>query len=353
VHLLSVFLLGGIFIYILFIAGVRCLSGTGATCFLNKYSIFTLGAILVAGAGWFLIPGVQSLIRYFLTYTPPWAEGTSSAQGRLYLFEFLISPYRFPFAVFFFIGGVQLISRREKLGWLPAFGFLFPLFCLTVVFTHRVPTYLFYVYPLFLMIAAYGFVNLLESERLVMLKDTHFKKRWIRSVVLILYSFIFLISPWFRISLHIPFLEDGITNLAVTPNEWREAGRYVGERFKEGDITISSLPIVAMYYGIHSDYDLNWTHLSHARMEMFNNQDGKWADVYAGVGCIESADELDEILRNHRSGWLVVAKYDLEHEIIIPSEVRNCIENHLEAPFKTRNETVWVYHWEKPVEESD
>ncbi len=125
VHLLGVFLLGGIFIYILFIAGIRCISRTGATCFLNKYSIFTLCAIVIAGAGWFLVPGIQSLIRYFLSYTPPWAEGASSAQGRLYLFDFLISPYRFPFAVFFFVGGVQMISRREKLGWLPVFGFVF------------------------------------------------------------------------------------------------------------------------------------------------------------------------------------------------------------------------------------
>jgi len=203
------------------------------------------------------------------------------------------------------------------------------------------------------MIAAYGFVNLLESERLIMLKDSHFKKQWIRAGVLILYIFIFLISPWFRISLHIPFLKDGITNLAVTPNEWREAGQYVRKHFKEGDVSITSLPIVAMYYGIHSDYDLNWTHLLQAKAEVFKNSEGKWADVYAGVGCIESADELKEIFRNYGSGWLVVAKYHMEHELIIPEQMRDLIENQLEAPFKTRNETVWVYHWGKPVEESD
>lgn len=353
VHLMGIFLLGGIFVYILFMAGVRCLSGTGATCLINKYSVPVLCGIVIAGAGWLLVPEVQSLIRYFLSYTPPWAEGASSAQSRLYLFDFLISPYRFPFAVFFFIGGIQLISRREKLGWLLVFGFLFPLFSLTVIFTHRVPTYLFYVYPLFLMIAAYGFVNLLESERLIMLKDSHFKKQWIRAGVLILYIFIFFISPWFRISLHIPFLKDGITNLAVTPNEWREAGQYVRKHFKEGDVSITSLPIVAMYYGIHSDYDLNWTHLLQAKAEVFKNSEGKWADVYAGVGCIESADELKEIFRNYGSGWLVVAKYHMEHELIIPEQMRDLIENQLEAPFKTRNETVWVYHWGKPVEESD
>jgi 4-amino-4-deoxy-L-arabinose transferase-like glycosyltransferase len=352
VHLLGIFLLGGMFIYVLFITGVRCFFGTGVKCFLNKYSIFALCAIVIAGAGWFFLPGVQSLIRYFLAYTPPWAEGTSSAQGRMYLFDFLISPYRFPFAAFFFVGGIQMISRREKIGWIPVFGFLFPLLCLTFVFTHRVPTYLFYVYPLFLMIAAYGFVNLLESERLVMLKDAFFKKRWIRFGVFVLYFFIFLISPWFRISLHIPFLEDGITNLAVTPNEWKEAGQYVRERFKEGEVTITSLPIVAMYYGIRSDYDLNWTHLSQAKTEAFQNKEGKWADVYAGVACIESVDELDQIVRDHHSGWLVVAKYHMEHELIIPAEVRNYIETHFETPFKTRNETVWVYHWGNPVEEA-
>jgi hypothetical protein len=353
VHLLGVFILGGLFVYLFFKACILAVTEIVQGSFLNKYSVLTVCAVVIATAGWFLVPSIRDQSHHFLSYTPPWAEAGSSAHNRMVLFEYLLSPYRFPFAAFFFIGGVQLISRRERLGWIPAFGFLFPLFCLTFVFTHRVPTYLFYVYPLFLMIAAFGFVNLLESERLVMLKDAYFRKRFIRTGVFVLYFLVFLISPWLRISFHIPFFEDGKTNLAVTPNEWREAGQYVEGNFKDGDVTISSLPILAMYYGIHSDYDLNWTHLSQAKAEAFQNPEGRWADVYAGVTCIESVEELDEIVQSRGAGWIAVAKYHMEHTLIIPQEIRNYLEMHFDEPFRTKNETVWVYHWEKPAGESD
>lgn len=345
VHLLGTLLLGGFFIYITIMAFILFVTETNVKRYINKYSIFTFGTLVIAVMGWVFVPYIQSKIHYFLSYTPPWAQGSSTAQGRFYLFDFLISPYRFPFAVFFFIGCVQVISRRKKLGWLLMSGFLFPLFCLTFVFTHRVPAYIFYVYPLFLMLAAYGFVNFLGSEAVVMMRDTQLKKRWIRSAVMVLYFLIFLIPPWFRISLHIPFFEDGITNLAVTPNEWREACHYVKERISEKDITITSLPVVAMYYKIQSDYDLNWTHLSQAKMEEFKNQNDRWADMYAGVSCIESLDELVQLMKVNQSGWLIVAKYHIEHALIIPEAFRHFIDSHLEEPFKTRNNTVWVYHW--------
>jgi hypothetical protein len=129
---------------------------------------------------------------------------------------------------------MQLISRRKQLGWIPFFSFVIPIFFLSFVFTHRVPAYLFNVYPFFLLIGAFGFQNILDSESDILKTDLVFKKTWVKRGILSLFFLIFIISPWLRITLNIPFLEDGITNMAVTPEEFREASNYVKENQKRG-----------------------------------------------------------------------------------------------------------------------
>ena len=345
VHLLTLFLLFGILLYLFSMALVTLFREEGIRKILNKYVITSLFGVLVAIGMWIFLPKLREMTRYFLSYTPPWAAGPSSAQRKLRLFEFLISPDRFPFAAFFFLGGVQIITRRNKLGWILLWEFIAPLFLLTFIFTHRVPTYLFYVYPFFLMIAAFSFVNLLESETSIMAKDSFLRHKLIKGGLLSLFFLIFILSPWFRITLHIPFFGDGVTNMAVTPDEWKEATRIVRKRVKDGDLIISSLPQVALYYKVHSDYGLNWSNLKQAKEKEFRNKDGRWVDVYAGVKCIESLNELKSLLKTYPRGWLLVTKYHLEHVIITPPEVRKFIEENLGKPYKTKRGTVLIYHW--------
>ncbi|MCJ7812898.1 glycosyltransferase family 39 protein, partial [bacterium] len=288
VHQLIFFLLGGIFLYFVFFAFINFIDKKGRERIVNKYSIILSSIVLIAGFIWIAFPYLHGAIFFFLSYTPSWATGESSAQDKLALFDFLISSQRFPIAAFFFIGSFQLFSRQSKQGWIPFWFFVCPLFLLSFMFTHRVPTYLFYVYPLFLMISAFGFVNLLESEMLVLSNRAILKKKWMKQIITTLLLSVFIISPWFRITLHIPFVEDGVTNLAVTPNEWREASKIVIDSKQEYDIIISSLPQVALYYGLHSDYVLNLASLIQSREQKFFNNTGRVIDIYSGTVCIES-----------------------------------------------------------------
>jgi len=345
VHLLTLFLLVGILLYLFSMAWVT--SFKGARRFFNKYTMSFLLGVLTAVGMWIFLPGLREMTRYFLSYTPPWAVGSSTAQHKFFLFEFLISPERFPFATFFFLGGVQIITRENKLGWIPLWGFITPLFLQTFVFTHRVPTYLFYVYPFFLMIAAFSFINLLESEVSVIKKDSFFRRKSIRMGSVSLFFLIFALSPWLRITLHVPFFGDGMTNMAVTPDEWREATQIVKKHLKESDLVISSLPQVACYYKIHSDYGLNWPNLEQAKEKNFKDKSGRWVDVYVGVECIESLKELESLVTMHPRGWILVTKYDLEHDVVIRSDVRDFIENNLGEPYRTKKGTVLIYHWNR------
>ena len=351
VHLLSIFILGGLFFYVLTRAVIVFFEGRGPERIWNKYSIASALGVMVFLVV-YLIPYTRGAASYFLSYTPAWATGLSSAQNRMVLFEFLISAQRFPLAAFFFIGSLQMISRKNTLGWIPFWVFLFPVFILSFVFTHRVSTYMLYVYPFFLMLSAFGFLNLLGSEKGMLEREKIFKQSWLRTAFLALFFGIFLISPWLRITLHIPFQEDGKTNLAVTSEEWREAARILNAHQHKDDLIITSLPQVALYYGIRSDFCLNWNSLKQSQEQRFVNAQGQYIDVYAGVVCVTSPEALKNILGAHPRGWLLISRYNLEHVNYTPERVRDFITGTLDTPMQTKNGTVLIYRWPQEWGES-
>jgi len=345
VHLLGVFLAAGLVTFIAGMAVITLLFETGSLRWQNKYVLALIVSVVTGAAIWAAMPSLRISVQQFLAYTPPWATGPSSAQRRAYLFDFLISAERFPLAAFFSIGCVQVLTRRSKPGWLALVLLSTPLALLSVVFTHRVPTYLFNVYPFFLLIAAWGAVNLIRSEQIRLPSDTFWSRIRYRNGVAMLFFAVFLVSPWLRITLHIPFQGDGATNMAVGHDEWREASRRVLSAKQEGDLVITSLPQVALYYGLTSDFGLNWNNLEQAREKEWRNADGRYADVYAGIPCILSLEELRSLIASHTSGWLVISRFHLDSPIVTPEDVRTFIHNDLGEPVLTARESVFVYRW--------
>jgi 4-amino-4-deoxy-L-arabinose transferase-like glycosyltransferase len=351
VHPLIVFLFAGIFFYLASMTLIGFIFERNRQRFVNKYSVTTLAGLVAGLAVVVLLPGIQSMIQYYLFYTPPWALGESSAQTRTILLDFLMSEQRFPIGVLFVIGTLMLITRKHRLGWLVWCLFTSVLALLTLVFTHRVPTYLFFVYPFFLMVAAFGSVRFLEGEVGLLQKDIRSNKRWIKILFIAAALSVFVLSPWIRITRHIPFLGDGKTNMAVTPEEWREAIKTVLQSYKSGDLAITSLPQVALYYGLRSDYCLNQAALDQAKEEHFpKNRDGRFVDIYAGTACIESLDELRRLADNHKNGWIAITDFHFNNSNYITQQVRDFLLNRFGAPAKTQNGTVLLFHWSGQTE---
>ncbi len=345
IHRLTLFLMGGVFFYFAWRAFLHFIDEKNREKVINKYSIMMLSMVFIAGVVWIIFPYLQDAVHYFRSYTPSWATGESSAQNKFFLFEFLISSQRFPIAAFFFIGSFQLFSHQNKLGWVPFWLFLCPLFLLSFMFTHRVPTYILYVYPFFLMISAFGFVNLLESEFTVLRNHVLLKKEWMKQATVTFLLLVFVISPWFRITWNIPFLGDGANNMAVTIQEWREASKRINEQQNPNDVIISSLPQVALYYGLHSDYVLNWTSLIQSREEEYYGDAGREVDIYSGTVIIQSLNELKEIINTNPRGYILIGEYDLNHINYIPENVKTFILNSFGAPLKTENGSILIYQW--------
>jgi mannosyltransferase len=348
VHPLVVLLLPGVLLYWIGAAAADGTAAAGRNRWLNKYTIAAAVSIAVSAAALLLLPGLASTASYFLFYTPPWAAGESAARIRTLLLDFLVSGQRFPLAALFFIGTLMLISRPVRGGWMVWCLFAAPLAMLTLVFSHREPTYLFFVYPFFLMIAAFGFVRLVEGE----LERIGNGRRTRRFLLAAAALSVFVVSPWLRITAHIPFLPDGITNTAVTPEEWREASAAALAGRQEGDCVITSLPQAALVYGLKSDWCLNRAVAEQSVMENFPRDGrGRIRDVYAGVACIESLDSLRALVEGHSRGWILVSFFHFENAAHITPDVRAFLTERLGRPAATANGTVLTFRWAHSAED--
>jgi len=346
VHSLIVFLAISLVLYLMTMTVITLFSKEDSRGEFYKYLFASILTVFAALVVWFLMPGIRELTTNYLSYIPPWAAGTSMAKNPLYLFEFLISPFKFPIAAFFFIGSIQALVRRDRLAIILICIFITPLFFLSFVFSHRSQTYIYYVYPFFLILASYGFVNIVEGEWNFLKNSLLFSKsKLLKSGLYLMFFTIFLISPWFRVVFHIPDSGDGVTNFAVTTDEWRKASEILKNNKKEDDLVISSLPQVLMFYKVKSDYTLNMAALKRSERNDFKDSIGRWRDVYSGTVCIESLDELKKIIENNAAGWIAVSKYHLEHDNYIPEDVREFLMEFFKDYIKTNRGTIFIFHW--------
>ena len=356
VHMLALFVFFSLFIYCGFMALVYLALNQGRGKFLNKYTLAVTGGLAVMVLATAVLPVLRELAGHFFSSTPPWAESQSSALNRLALMEFMIEGYRFPLAALFFIGTVQIFFRGLKRAAALVFLFMIPLFLLSFVFTHRVAVYIYNVYPMFLIVAAFGFIQILEREEDLLRKwiqrirekgflATHGLVKSAPALLMLAFLSMFAFSPWLRISLNIPFHGDGFTNMAVSFSEWREGSRMVLDRREAGDLVLASLPATTSYYGLKADYTLNWSLLLQSQDKEYINESGRWIDFYAGVVCIESLVELEEIVNTNPRGWIILSRYHFEHTDYIPEAVKQFILNRMGEPAETARKTALVFHW--------
>lgn len=351
IHSVVTLLIPAFGLYMMIRAVIYWSRAEGRSRWLNPYALILIGGGIIGALLMAALPSLRENVFESFNYTPPWAAGVAYAARKTALLEFLLSQWRMPISVFAFIGGIQIITRKNTAGLLPASLFIVPLVLLSFVFTHRVEAYLFFVYPYFLMIGAYGLSNWLdsESEKLPFLKSIGLQGN--RLLVLGMILFMFVLFPWLRITLNIPTLPDGITNTAVTPEEWRGASQYVLSQKHPDDLIITSLPQVALYYGLTSDYGLNQANLEQAESKGLVNEKSQRIDLYSGTPCVESLEALRSIIAEHPSGWLLVSDFHWTHAQHIPEAIRNFIEKTLSPPQMTPQGSVRIYRWREGVKD--
>ncbi|HSE84071.1 MAG TPA: hypothetical protein VLB01_05955 [Thermodesulfobacteriota bacterium] len=133
--------------------------------------------------------------------------------------------------------------------------------------------------------------------------------------------------------------------------EWREACRYVKKSFRTGDVMVSTIPLIALYYCGKIDYALDiahyWGSADYPPDENITslNKDGFYIEAYSGAKTIVNLADLKKVLSENPRGWVVVDKQRFEAETIVPKDVREYINNNLVRHNIRPDETMVVFSW--------
>jgi len=348
-QVLSGVLLPGLVLYfLLMIFGVAL--GKGAKSALtSKYIFYLVVAIIGTAAIVSLAPEILAQAREAMNFSPNWAQ-YDYVQNPFYYLWFLTSNFYFTIAAFFVIGVVMAIAELRKPALYLLVLFLVPLALLSTIFALKVERYIFHLFPLFLIIAAYGAVKLFKHAVAVG-KDTqqqYFLPSFWSSPLLtkVVIGMIFLsilgASDWLRFARKIPSLRAG-TNGAVTHEEWREACDFVRRERLEGQPVISTLPVAVYYYLGRIDYLL--ASMENPRNEEIVMKNGAPIDYYSNANVLDTVEDLQRLMQSQPRGWLILDLYRLGETRYVRPAVKEFIQRQLQCRYMTPEKSIAIYCW--------
>lgn len=315
-----------------------------------KYLVTLLAMAVVSVLAFAVLTPLQDKAREGLQFLPKWAE-VSAAQNKLRLLDYLMSEEFVPLNGFFIIGAVQVLTQTRKAGVYLLALLAAPLALFTFVFSFQKNSYIFHVFPVIILLAAYALDRLMSFEFAGSLLSTWLDKINFRKIKTPLITALFLawmpITFSFRLALSTPRQADGQYNGAVYHAEWREAADFVRKEMQQDDAIISTLPMTVQYYLGRAEYNLNWPNADLARQHNILSKDGRLIDYYSGAYVIEDQSELQSVIESHARGWLIVDKYRFDEQVYVPREIRQFVEQRMTKVFETKRKTMAIFCWQQ------
>jgi len=340
------------FIYF-FIVGIAVIFAKGKSA-AAKYLITLAVILLVSLLAFAFLTPLQDKVREGLSFLPKWAE-VAGAQNKLRLFDYLLSEEFVPLNGLFIIGAILALTQANKAGVYLLALLAAPLALFIFVFAFQKNSYIFHVYPVMILLAAYALDRLMQIELVPggsSLSDWLAKKNLSRlktPIMTILFLSWMPLTFWFRLALSTPKQVDGQYNGAVYHAEWRQATDYVRRELQQDDALMSTLPMTVQYYLGRAEYNLNWPNADLARQHAIFSKDGRLIDYYSGADVVEDLTELQRVIESHARGWLIVDNYRFEERVYVPQEIRQFIVQRMEKKFETNRKTMTVFSWQQPV----
>jgi hypothetical protein len=332
----------------LFVIGIAALVVKGKPAS-AKYLI-TLAVMVGLGLLAFaVLTPLQNKVREGLEFLPKWAE-VSGAQNRLRLLDYLFSEDLVPLNGFFVIGAIQSLTQARKAGIYLLSLLAAPLLLFTFVFSFQKNSYIFHIYPVVVLLAAYAVDRLIrvdEDGGVSAGLDGKNLRRLRAPVLALLFLAWIPFAFWFRLALSIPRQSDGQYNGAIYHAEWREAADHVRQAIQQDDVVMSTLPMTVQYYLGRADYNLNWPNADLARQHNIVAGDGRLIDYYSGADVIEDLAELRRVVEGAQRGWLIVDDYRFTEPVYVPREIRQFVEQRMARVYQTKRKTMTVFSWQQ------
>jgi hypothetical protein len=251
-------------------------------------------------------------------------------------------------AVLFIFGAYQIIGRCKKQGIYILSIFLAYVFMFTFVFSYRHFQYIYNVYSLFIIISAFGFVNILNSE-LFFFKTNWFKRIklkniYVEGLIVCLFLCWLPLTPSVRLAFRIPNSPDGSFNGAMFMEEWREACDYVKERIDDDDIIISTDALGTLHYLGRIDYNMNLADYDIAVANNCKDEQGNLYDMYSGRPFLLDSSLLSDFMGQGKGIWILVQRYKfMDSSAFVPIELKKLISENYRI-HKTFKGTVQIYN---------
>jgi 4-amino-4-deoxy-L-arabinose transferase-like glycosyltransferase len=207
---------------------------------------------------------------------------------RFYYFRFLANNLSLGYFLVAAVGAASLMARRDRNSlWMLA-AFLVPVLVLTYLVGYRRFRFMFFAYPIYVMISAHGLVILFAALR-----------AYRRSVVHALIAVVVTLFLGRLAYSTLELVEDSLetaggaaTTLAIKHPAWRKAGEWVREHLEESDAILTTTYLPAHYYAGRVS---NW----------FPNRYTRWEQQESGLEGLESLEELRTFLTQHPRGYFI------------------------------------------------
>ena len=253
---------------------------------------------------------------------------------RYYYFRFLGGNLSLGFFLLALFGSAVLLYRRDPKTFWVLLAFWVPVLILTYLVGYRRHRFMFFAYPVYIMIYAHGLVVLLALLR-------EYRRSRLHGVVAILLVLFLIRLGYSQVQLLGDSLEAAAgahTTLATSHPQWKEPAEWVkANRTNEAILTTTFLPV--FYYLGHVD---DW----------FPNRYTKWEYQESGMEGLGSLEELKGFLAEHPQGYFL-AEYsrfaqwrhygslvqDLGREV-------DWVEAHMEYIEEASSEDVHVWRWD-------
>lgn len=254
---------------------------------------------------------------------------------RFYYFRFFANNLSLGFFLVTVLGAFMVLLRRERRHLWVLLGFLVPVLILTYFVGYRRFRFMFFAYPFYVMISAYGLVVLWAALR-----------AWRRSVVhtaLAAITLVFLARLAFST---VELLGDSYETatgaditLAIKHPQWRMPATWVREHRKEEDAVIATTFLPVYHYAGRVD---NW----------FPNRYTRWERQESGLEGLASLDELKAYLAAHPRGYFIAeaSRFMLWNRHGDLVEVLRgdyeWVEKHMTRIEEACSDDVWVWRWD-------
>ena len=253
---------------------------------------------------------------------------------RYYYFRFFADNLSTGFLALLFIGSFLLLAGRDRRALWILLGFWAPVLILTFFVGYRRFRFVYFAYPIYVMIGACGLTGILGFAR-------HYRRSVLHgvcTVALLLFVARLALSEAALTRDSVLVASGADYSLATLHPQWKRPAEWV-KAHRNGEAVLTTTFLPAYHYIGHVD---NW----------FPNRYTLWEYQESGLTGLGSLEELKAFLAEHPKGYFLAEysrfeKWRWNDDLVdVLGQEVSWVETHMTRIAEASSEDVYVWHWD-------